>query len=211
MLPTMYIQFPDLTELFAGSLDPGAINLQSFKTEFIFAVSAPNANDRTVEGLREVGLKHLSSMKNWWPSHRDEEERTLKFWWKKTSLKTPYIGAIRQKWEYSSPNLAGEEAEHFKHTAFTGCGFKIGELPLRAARFHQFFTVMRLPLKLVGFQKRWLERYHFRHVDTGTFAQYWVNGWKPEEYTVDLEMEYWRMYADKKKAIAKARSRNMDR
>jgi len=217
--PEIYVQFPDLSEVHVGSLysdiassiflTDNLLTTSYLKTEFCFAVSAPGASERSIEILKKIGFKNLSSMKNWWPSHVLEKERTLRFWWKKTGIKEPCLGSMRKIWKSYSYN--DEHKFHFEHMAYTGCGFKIGELPLRAVRFHQYFTLMRLPLQLVGFQRKWLERYHFRHIDTGISSQYWINGWNPEEYTETMEMSYWKAYEDKNKAIAKARSCSMDR
>lgn len=192
-----YVQFPDLSELQCSSLSYGPPFLQ---TEFVFGITAPGSSDKTVFCLEEIGFKHLSSMNNWWPSHAGEH-RMLKFWWKRTENKLP-VACRRQKWK-----IYGEETLkfHSENTAYTGCGFKLGEIPLCRARFHQFFTLMRLPLQIVKFQEKWLERYHFRHIDTGTFAQYWVNGWKPKVYSVELENNYWKEYANRKKVLAEGR------
>jgi len=51
---------------------------------------------------------------------------------------------------------------------------------------------MRLPVEITSLQKRWLNMYNFRHLDTGKLASYYVNGWKPEEYTSTKEFEYFK-------------------
>jgi len=47
-----------------------------------------------------------------------------------------------------------------------------------------------MPLKLNDVQKRFMEEYHYRLLDTGKLATYWVNGWKPEEYSMEKEYKF---------------------
>ena len=174
-------QFPDLTEFeWAAQLE------QDFKTQFAFYLESPCSGYNP----KNFGFTALSCMNNWWPGHGGEE-RQLTLWWKKQEQfkKRP---ARRKKWEY---NNCDEYAFHLKDMAASGCGLKIGVPPFASTfnfkqRFHRFFTLMRMPVEATPAQIRLLEKYNFRLIDIGKIASYWVNGWKPDRYDIDIEYKY---------------------
>jgi len=128
-------------------------------------------------------------MNNWWPSHAGEI-RPLTLHWMRATKENPRLQAVeRKQWRYSSKDCYKALEVHM---AGSGCGLKIGELPFKKSLFHKYFTLMRLPVEVTPLQKRWLTKYNFRHLDTGKLASYYVNGWKPEEYSTAKEFEYFK-------------------
>ncbi len=183
----MVIQFPDLTEVMYGN-ELANISPSTCQTEFAFQLKSPvtETSDRM---FKESGFKAVSIMNNWWPSHAGEI-RPLTLYWMRATKENPLPEKIyRQKWTYCS---SSKWAILEQHMAGSGCGLKIGELPFRKSLFHRYFTLMRLPVEITPLQKRWLAMYNFRHLDTGKLASYYINGWKPEEYTSTKEFEYFK-------------------
>lgn len=176
-------QFPDLTEIKYTSVVTQE-DIREVKTEFMFFLKAPHSSGIPAEGL---GLKPVSMMNNWWPSHNGEN-RALTLYWARVphSEGIPQL-AERKRWEYSSTEAYADIEQHL---AASGCGLKIGEPPLEVALFHRFFTLMRMPVEVKLIQKRWLTKHNYRLLDTGKLASYWVNGWSPEEYSHAKEYAY---------------------
>jgi len=183
----MVIQFPDLTEVMYG-YELVQISPSFSQTEFAFQLKSPVAgtSDRM---YKEAGFKAVSIMNNWWPSHAGEIRPLTLYWMRATEVKPLTQGPNRLNWKYNS---TGKWAILEQHMAGSGCGLKIGELPFRKSLFHRYFTLMRLPVEITPLQKKWLAMYNFRHLDTGKLASYYVNGWKPEEYTSAKEFEYFK-------------------
>jgi hypothetical protein len=173
----MYVQYPDLTEL----RYPTPYEVP--KTEFACYVKAITS----CKEAEKQGMKPVSCMNNWWPTHCGEN-RTMTLYWMRvpTSDGTPQV-LSRHRWHFSSASVFAKIEEHM---GATGCGFKIGEPPLRVSLFHRFFTLMRMPVEAKPIQVKWLTLHNYRLIDTGKLASYWVNGWKPEEYSIEKEYEY---------------------
>lgn len=183
-------QYPDLTELVYSS-NGVKKHVKETKTEFIFHLSAPHNYIVTKSYLLDAGFQKVSCMNNWWPSHRGEE-RTLTLFWMRApnGLLEPQC-CKRKAWMNYSP--MHDSYFHGQHMALSGCGFKIGVPPLgefATARFHQFFTLMRMPVIVKPLNLKWLKKHNYRHLDTGFMASYWINGWKPKEYNIKKEYEY---------------------
>jgi hypothetical protein len=144
------------------------------KTEFAFAVSSPGEGWK--EGAGKCGYKPIACKNNWYQGHWGQE-RALTFLWKKLEGKPNVPGAKR---EYGWAGFKSRITQG-------GCGFKVGEPPLRRLDYFRYFTLLRLPIEPTIFQARWLKAYGFNLVDVGTLSSYYVNGWKPEEYSWKLE------------------------
>lgn len=189
-----HVQFRDLTEVLYNPNSYYQFCAKKVQTEFTFYLQAPGGDPGA---LAQMGFKHVSSMNNWWPSHRGQT-RTLKLWWIKQEDK-PNLekDPERRKWYF---NHAGYEYYNpiTQHMAASGCGFKIGVPPLpkktlNAAGFYRFFTVLRLPLEeLKPLEQKWMKLNHFRFLDKGKLAQYWVNGWEPKDYTPEMEYAFFK-------------------
>lgn len=153
------------------------------KTEFAFAVSAPS-NAATYGGghgaLNAFKYKPLASKNNWYYGHTGEQ-RKLTFWWKKfpdaENVKAPPGG-----FQVSGYGGSG------KLTA-SGCGFKVGSLPLRKVEYFKFFTLLRLPVCPTNLQTRWLKMYKFNRIDEGKLSSYYLNGYDPEKWTWEQEVK----------------------
>lgn len=196
----MYIQYPDLTELASYELYKN-VNL-NIRTEFAFftAMSKHSANKQiatNVTILEDMGFKRLTSMNNWWPSHWDDG-RVIDFWWKRYEKNTkPVENAFRQVW-------GGREYPWLKGLiAATGCGFKIGHSPLRQNLYYRFFSLLRLTKKPTALSIKWLEKYNFKKIDEGQMAEYWLNGWDYDKYSLKMEMDYWTKHDPNRKLQAK--------
>jgi len=176
------IQYPDLTEVLHPS------NYSRSETEFIFYLQAPLSN--TPYTLKGKGFTPVASMNNWWPTHAGEERRLTLWWLKVPTNAGNEVKAGRNRWGYSSAKDKYSQIE--KHLAKSGCGLKIGEPPLLSKYFHKFFTLMRMPLDIKPIQQKWLTRHNYRHIDTGAMASYWVNGWEPNKYSIELEYEFFK-------------------
>lgn len=185
-----YKQYPDLTEI--GCYEVLHTNFQKeIDTEFVFYLRAiGSAGYATPENY---GFKLVSSMNNWWPSHYGEERR-LDLFWMKLPEKPDFSAreVYRVKWSYGRACNTNYLKAHEKHMAKSGCGLKIGEPPFKATLFHRFFTLMRLPVELKPSQTKWLKLHNYRFLDSGKEAQYWVNGWPPEEYSMEKEYEFFK-------------------
>lgn len=202
----LYTQFSDLTEVSVSAwvycdrdvhnyyplLKKGQPDIQ---TEFAFGTSRGDTMDPK---MSKFGFKHIRSMMNWWPSHlHDCTGSPMHFFWWKNPKPTPpqQIAAIdikRVSWGMN--NVAGEYKHHGK-TDFqaTGCGFKIGRLPLNSYNWYQYFTLLRLPKLdyLHKIQLAWLKARHFGFLDEGSIASFWINGWEPEGYSIKKECAFW--------------------
>lgn len=155
----------------------------SLKTEFAFAVTAPS-NAATYgggyEALKVFKYKPLASKNNWYYGHNGEH-RKLTFWWKKfpdaENVKAPPGGF-----------LVGGYGGSRKLTA-SGCGFKVGSLPLHKDEYFKFFTLLRLPVCPTNLQARWLKMYQFNRIDEGKLSSYYLNGYDPEKWTWEQEVK----------------------
>jgi hypothetical protein len=181
-LSNVRIQYPDLTEVLNLDFTRGVFPA---KTEFVFSLKALNKpGDVTDRQAEREGFKLVSSMNNWWPTHAGQTRRLNLYWHR---AKEPVIldpfKANRTRWHFGG----GKYAKIQRHLAASGCGFKIGLPPFKVELFDRFFTLMRLPLKLHPARKKWLEAHNYRFLDSGSIAQYWINGWPPEEWTAEKE------------------------
>lgn len=186
----MIVQLPDLTEvLWAHNLPE---EVPEAETEFLFFLSGPCGGHRNLP----EGMQPVSCMNNWWPSHHGEM-RTLTLYWMRppNGTKDPQP-CKRKKWLYDEERRMKYPTSKFnaikEHLAASGCGFKIGVPPFRVKLFHRFFTLMRMPVEVKPIQKRWLTLHNYRLLDIGAMASYWVNGWKPEEYSEEKELAYFK-------------------
>jgi hypothetical protein len=169
-----------------------AEGLTGIPTEFAFGTS----RDNMPEVMAKAGFKHIRTMINWWPSHAYEKAPMNMFWWKNPNPTRPQeitdVKPHSWMWKYSDdyPNFGVDD------TQGTGCGVKIGHLPLRAYQWYHYFTLMRLPLtkNLTEVQKTWLKYRSFKFLDEGSISSYWVNGFEPEKYTVDKEIRFWKKH-----------------
>lgn len=185
---SIYTQYPDLTEL-GFAYDLNKRNVDDIKTEFLFYLQGPcSGNMALIKGL---DFTEVSCMNNWWPSHRGEN-RKLTLWWKRGPKDhKPQALLSRHNWTYSGGGKTKWSLIE-AHLGGSGCGMMIGEPPLKVSLYHRFFTLMRMPVTTSPIQKRWLTRNNFRLLDEGKIASYWVNGWKPAEYDVKKEYEYFK-------------------
>lgn len=183
-------QYPDLTELKYASARTEK-HIEETKTEFIFHLSAPHNYDLRKSYILDAGFQEVSCMNNWWPSHRGEKRTLTLFWMRAPNGLVEPQPCKRKAWlNYRSAN---EHYFHGQHLAWSGCGFKIGVPPLgefATTRFHRFFTLMRMPVIVKPLNLKWLKKHNYRHLDTGFMASYWINGWKPKEYDIKKEYEY---------------------
>ncbi len=204
------VQYPDLTEVNPYEMVKNDVyprNPAVICTEFAFAIAAPGTSKESLEELNKIGFEHKTNMLNWYWSHvhdgvpkspwDNNEKRVLGFWWLKNRKDgiAPHVASKRQGWmsdDNKIPcNISGTHKTY--HLTQTGCGMKLGGLPLKRREFSKFFTLLRLPLNDISrMQMMWLKQNNFQHVDTGNLAQYWVNGWNPEIHTPIMEMNYWR-------------------
>jgi hypothetical protein len=185
----MFTQFSDLTEVYTTSLrDYTEANLHDMvQTEFLFGTTTKWQNSHKF--CKQLGFKAVSCMNNWWPTH-DGDNRTMTLWWKR----------LREKQDAPlepQPCHWGMNAEkygiHERHTQASGCGFKIAEPPLRRNLFFRYHTLLRLPIDPNRIRRKWLEKHHFWLLEVGSFASFWVNGWKPEEYDwLTVEVPFWK-------------------
>ena len=208
-----YIQYPDITEILHIYHYNGlAFEDKEVKTEFLFWLQAPGGGESEAEAAfasRKLGLTKVASMNNWWPSHCGQERR-LNLWWRHFPNKpnTEHDHKLT-RWcfgegEYN-PKFMDEPNNKStqiicQSLAGSGCGFKLindkflkdanYKCDMRGRSFYRFFTLIRMPLKLNGMQKQFMEEYHYRLLDTGKLATYWVNGWKPEEYSMEKEYKF---------------------
>jgi hypothetical protein len=190
------IQFPDLAEVFylQNTYYRNGVTIEdinTIKTEFIFNTMALTQNNGYA---KKLGFLPVSCMNNWWSSHKGEKRRMTLYWMRNPNFTGEPQVAKRVRWNYTGNDenihIPRAEIGDYPHLAASGCGFKIGNAPFSAKLFHRFFTVMRLPLEIDVKQKRWLKAHNFRHLDTGQLASYYVNGWKPDEYSVKEEFKY---------------------
>lgn len=181
-------QFQDLTEghgIYAPHPNT-ADNVRNIQTEFAFAISSPTQSGAYLE---KYGFAHLSSMNNWWPSHAGQS-RELKFYWRKDP-KAPNLDKKPQRMNWGRDYYdSRKEGKLSKQLALSGCGFKLATGPVTIKEHYRFFTLMRLPIEPTKTQKALLEKLHYRHIDTGRLASYWINGWKPEEFSFDKEYKF---------------------
>ena len=191
-----YVQYPDLTECSGMTYDhdyPGRTvqgRLDCIKTEFAFGVLAPGQKP---EFIQEMGFKHVSSMNNWWPTHRGQN-RELKLMWRKFDGRPLLDVAQRVQWHYNDPGDKFYPVA--KDLSQSGCGLKLAQPPLKRASFYRYFTLLRMPLEPTRTQAIWLKHNHFRLLDTGTHASYWCNGWEPKKYDFKLEIEFFKDFKD---------------
>ena len=187
----MIVQFPDLTE-FPCSSELARVN--SVQTEFAFYLGA--LVDESYNGIKDAtrfGFTAISRMNNWWPTHNGEN-RALTLYWKRCHDRSGgplEVVVMRMQWPRSR-DFKRDFKSITKHLAASGCGFKIGEPPLKAELFHRFFTLMRMPVKVSPIRVKWLTAHNYRLIDTGKLASYWVNGWDPKTYSIENEYRYFK-------------------
>lgn len=191
----MYVQYPDLTEIkmyalagWDGSAGYEQVGqgILPIKTEFAFGVERKNGPDNP--HAIKCGFKPLKAMMNWWPTHHGEPNFLKFYWYKNPNPNKEKPPAYRCHWGGNSryPHLS-------KLTQATGCGFKLGELPLKKLDYYHYFTLLRLPLrkKLSKTRLNWLKCAHFTFLDEGSLASFWVNGWDAKGYKQSIELDYW--------------------
>lgn len=186
------IQFPDLTEV-DGVCSLEAEEAESIDTEFAFGTSV-NTHDSIADlniPIASMGFRALSSMNNWWFSHSGET-RIVTLWWKRMCAREDSVQQISERTSWSEDNHFTENKPYIPLTQASGCGFLLGEPPLRSEIYHRFFSLLRLPLQMSTLRTKWLSYHNYRHLDTGKYAQYWINGWSPERYSFDLEKDFWK-------------------
>ena len=187
MIKESVIQFPDLTEvLYESGLREPAL----YKTEFVFYLAACTRSPLAVNN----GFTLVSSMNNWWPSHGGEERQMNLYWLRNPNKTEPQVSKPLRwgdRWVNSYKGTSCEK--HLSQTAASGCGFKIGQLPFKAELYNRFFTLMRLPLVLSTTRQKWLIDHHYKPLDTGSMAQYWINGWDPKEHSFETEYEHFKI------------------
>jgi hypothetical protein len=177
------VQFPDLTEVLYAE---GLRNIKDYKTEFVFYLAARKESYNALD----LGFKHVAAMNNWWPSHGGEVRQMSLYWLRNPNKVKPQISAPKSWGARLASYYKNTPCEkHLLQTAASGCGFKIGQVPLKASLYNRFFTLMRLPLVLSEVRRKWLTDHNYRHLDTGSMAQYWINGWDPKVYS-GIELEY---------------------
>jgi hypothetical protein len=159
------------------------MDLNEIKTEFAFHLSASQANNFDAT---KAGMQAVSVMNNWWPTHNGEE-RKLTLYWAKLKDK-PNIQEVVEprRWNFGEYKFMSIQ----KELAGSGCGFKLIEPPIVRARHWMYFTLVRLPLQINKVRERLLKALNYRHLDTGTMAQYWINGWDPKTYSIEKEYEF---------------------
>jgi hypothetical protein len=167
-------QFPDTTELkgiYHLNADPyrntPKVTLTLLEkwippTQFIFATSAPQ---NLTEQLIALEFKPLSKMKNCSPAHK-YETRILTFWWKKMLDKQEAPVPVRREC-YPMSSIPRD------NLCASSCGFKLFENRVPAA---PFFSLLRMPLDLSEAQLACLKKRGYYHIDTGSFATFWLNG-----------------------------------
>jgi hypothetical protein len=183
----MYIftpQFQDLTEgtqigEYRNTLKE---SLKNLKTEFIFGVAAPGQD---ASYLKDFGFKHLSTMNNWFYSHSGQTRPLSFYWLKREGAKNLDEAPTRKVW------CGGEVLPTINGAlSYGGCGFKLGVAPLSRKLHYQAFTLLRLPIEVSRVQAKLLKKLHYRHIDTGKLASYWINGWDPKEYSSAREYKF---------------------
>ena len=189
--------YPDLTEvegkgLFLPESSQPNPEVNRIKTEFVFYLAAGAMWDEGV--FISCGFVPIARMNNWWPSHRGEI-RPLTLWWKRNKNFERHPRPQRRIWmdePFFFKDRQGRGLEYYHHltTASSGCGFKIGELPFRKNQFYRFFTLYRIPLNSPPEVLETLKTHNYKHVDTGTEAEYWVNGWDPATYDIHKEFAF---------------------
>lgn len=173
----MIYQTPDLAEIECYNCN----GLDTFKSEFVFAVSAPSNSLGTVNMLKLAEFKPVSIMSNCWRSHIGEK-RKLVLWWKKLREKSEPLTVTRKRWceTYGGYDHPIDKA-NIADLVSSGCGFKLCDGPLNnfQARFAHFFSLIRVPL--VDHQDELylhaLKRYNFKLIEVGSQAAFYVNGW----------------------------------
>jgi hypothetical protein len=193
---SLIVQFPDLTEWSGLGENHDPVHI---RTEFAFGVAAPGSS---TDKLTAAGFQHVSSMNNWWPTHKGQD-RELKLYWKKFDDKgiVPELEFTLKKWcIWKAVEDAEVKADSTycvkKDLAASGCGFKIAQPPLKRISFYRFFSLLRMPLQPMKVQVKWLGANHFRLLDTGTQASFWCNGWKPKEWDIKMEREFFKDFKD---------------
>lgn len=191
---SLIVQFPDLTEWsgLGDDYDPKYV-----RTEFAFGVAAPGS---LTGNITAAGFQHVSSMNNWWPTHKGQD-RELKLYWKKFDGKgiLPELEVTRKKWcVWKEEDAAKGDKTYYvkKDLAASGCGFKIAQPPLKRISFYRFFSLLRMPLQPMKVQLKWLTTNHFRLLDTGTQASFWCNGWEPKEWDIKMERKFFKDFKD---------------
>lgn len=192
-MPTNWVQYPDLTEIYVSSYcNDSYFNnpLETMrplkaKTEFVFGTI--KSIDRTYARLlQDSNFHHVASMINWSPFHSDT--RTLELWWWKNPKPIDKSPILRpHSWKYNGAPLLLS-----KHCQASGCGMKLCNQFLAHRFVYRFFTLMRMPIEPNARQRAWLKRFHYHHIDTGTLASYWTNGFSPKAYSSNSEIDFWK-------------------
>jgi hypothetical protein len=213
-----YAQTVDLTEI-TSVMPLGTYNKnvsfkdEELKTEFAFWLAAPGHGKESFDEAVRLGMNHVASMNNWWPSHCGQE-RELKLYWKHLPGKKNLEKPPKQfRWCWSGHHygreLMGTVAGQYSDArtevvcqslAGSGCGFKLIDdsflqevdykCDLRARSYYKFFTLIRMPLELNEVQRNFMKEYHYHLLSNGKLAAYWVNGWQPKEYSIKKEYEF---------------------
>lgn len=198
----MIIQFPDLGEETASNYTNSLpVTLPIHYPEFSFMVYKDN--DETTRATRyftEQGYKHISCMNNWWITHL-HEYRTLNFWWKKHKDGKADLAAKRERWSgYAQAKLYPVTVPYLQAT---GCGFKLGKIPLLNIKWYRYFTLLRMPLvKDINLHhKYWMKKKNFNFLDEGSIASYWINGWPSTQYSEEFERSFWKLNDPKDKLL----------
>jgi hypothetical protein len=131
----------------------------------------------------------------------------MRLWWAKNPKPVEPCDAKFYSWVNGGEYCQRYQVERYNlhSTQGTGCGMKIGQLPLSSHYWYRYLTLMRMPTieNITDIQVKWLDRRHFRYLGEGSLASYWVNGWKPEEYSVSKEKEYWKEHDPENRFVVK--------
>jgi hypothetical protein len=202
------VQYPDLTELisssnFADDRLTAEVVQSKVTTEFAFATTV-NRTGKWTEGLGILGLirngfEPISAMKNWYGVHQ-RDRWPIVFWWKRIHTGPDVALQTANRTWWCSESALGLHA--------SGCGFKIAEPPLLSERYHQYFTLLRMPKKVGGIQIKWMADHNYRMIALGTHANFWLNGWDPKAWSYMREIEYFDAYGEAKNDKVEAKSAN---
>lgn len=181
------VQYSDLTEIKHLGHPSRIVEhrgyLSTITTEFFFYLLAPGSFP---ESAKALGLRPVAAMNNWWPSHCTQARKLVLYWGRNPQY-------VRGKEPPLPKRLAWCD---MRYLAASGCGFKIGEPPMRTKLFDRYFTLMRMPRIVLKTQEKWLAKHNYKHLDTGDMASYYINGWDPDTYNKDLEFKHFGLTED---------------
>lgn len=198
-----YTEFGDLTEV--GSLNAGASYFESragggdeggprmelhdiikakVKTEFVYGTKA-NPCQALITSLEKAGMKAVSAMRNWYPSHCvDLPSKKLVLFFGKYAPKENILRPI------SGGNTYAHSYEARMHLQVSGCGFKIKEPPFTREELFRFFSLLRVPNDQMSTWRKFMSENHYRMIGAGKFASYWCNGWSLKKWSWEYETSY---------------------